>query len=315
VSELATVVNPTAGLIPALLALVRDVERTDGHEVLESHRWIDLANADAESPHGAGVLVGEEMVGYVHLRRHRRHGVELELLVAPAHRSDARTIVEALVSAAGASAELGPEDEVFTWVPAHSTQVIDALLALGFVPDRSVRQLRRPLPLPPEDRARPPQPCWPLRSFRPGLDEQAWLVVNNRAFAWHPDQGDWDLETLRAREQEPWFDPAGFLMAELDGELVGFCWTKVHNHRGSDAIGEIYVIATDPERAPRGLGSCLLAAGLDHLASRGLATAMLYVETTNERALRLYDRFGFVLDHEDVRLVRAPRTPRRAVDS
>lgn len=300
---LTTVENPSARLLPGVLALIRDVEAADGHEVLEAHRWIDLANADAESLHGIAVTLDDDtVVGYVHLRRHHRHGIELELLVAPDHRDEAASIVGALVEAASASLEtLGPH-EIFAWVPRHSRQVIDALEGLGFRADRAVRQLRRPLPLESDHPARPAD-CPPLRTFRPGKDEDAWLEVNNRAFAWHPDQGDWDLETLLARERESWFDPAGFLLAEQDGRLVGFCWTKVHAPRSSSALGEIYVIATDPERAPRGLGSCLLVAGLDYLAHHDIPTASLYVEDTNERALRLYDRFGFVVDHEDVRLV------------
>ena len=170
----------------------------------------------------------------------------------------------------------------------------------GLAAARSVLQLRRGLPL--ED-----APSVEVRPFVPGEDEDAWLAVNNRAFAWHPDQGGWDLDDLRQRMAEPWFDPAGFLLHERDGKLAGFCWTKVHAH-AAPPMGEIYVIAVDPDFGGRGLGRELTLAGLGHLADGGLTVGMLYVESDNEPARRLYDGMGFTTHHTD-RAYRATVTP------
>jgi mycothiol synthase len=141
---------------------------------------------------------------------------------------------------------------------------------------------------------------WQLetRPFRPGRDDDAWLAVNNRAFHWHPEQGGWDAATLKAREAEEWFDPEGFLLHEEGGRLAGFCWTKVHADH-DPPLGEIYVVAVDPDWQGTGLGRKLVLAGLDSLYHRGLTVGMLYVDATNRPALKLYIDLGFTIDHLD----------------
>ena len=179
------------------------------------------------------------------------------------------------------------------WV--HGTRPSDEALAegAGLVPARRLFQMRRSLPL--EDTT-----DLPTRPFRPGADDQAWLTVNNRAFDWHPDQGGWTPEVLTGRMAEPWFDPEGFLLHEVDGRLAGFCWTKVHPPTDPDpALGEIYVIAVDPDFVGRGLGRDLTTAGLAHLADRGLRVGMLYVESDNAPAVALYESMGFSVHRVD----------------
>ena len=171
--------------------------------------------------------------------------------------------------------------------------------AAGFVPTRTMLQLRRSLPVPPTDRGRPPPGGAPLlRSFEPGVDDDAWLAVNNRAFAWHPEQSGWTRADLAERMAEPWFRADGFLVhhrspsAGPGGAIDGFCWTKIHADH-DPPLGEIFVIGVDPDAHGRGLGRSLTLAGLDWLAAQGLTVGMLYVEADNAAAVGLYRDLGF----------------------
>lgn len=165
----------------------------------------------------------------------------------------------------------------------------------GFEPYRDLWQLRCELPSEPSG--------LPTRAFRlDDLDE--FVSVNNRAFHWHPEQGGLTAAEVRDRMAEPWFDPDGFRLHHHQGRLAGFCWTKVHGDH-DPPLGEIYVIAVDPDFAGRGLGRPMTLAGLEWLSARGLTVGMLYVESDNHPANAVYRRIGFEHHHTD----RAYRRP------
>lgn len=196
--------------------------------------------------------------------------------------------------------------------------------AAGLTDRRDLLQMRRSLPVEPDHPQRLSAPAIRTRPFVPGVDDAAWIRVNNRAFADHPDQGREDQATLTTRMAEPWFDAAGFLVSDEEGEvearsasgrdgsgnaseLSGFCWTKVHPEVADvePALGEIYVIGVDPRHRGEGLGPAFVLAGLDHLSAQGIGTAVLYVDADNEPARRLYDRLGFSV-HRRRRVYTAP---------
>jgi len=187
------------------------------------------------------------------------------------------------------------------WVSPSAAEDTDALTARGCRPARQVLQLRCRLPL--DAVAGAPAPC---RPYRPGVDDEEFLELNHRAFEWHPEQGDLDAEGLAERLVAPWFSAEGFLVHTDDGGRIdGYCWTKVHPPAGDEpALGEIYVIARDPDVQVRGLGRALVVAGLEHLsrqtvAGEPVAVGMLYVESTNEVAVGLYESLGMTLHHTD----------------
>ncbi|MDO5740267.1 MAG: mycothiol synthase [Ornithinimicrobium sp.] len=139
-----------------------------------------------------------------------------------------------------------------------------------------------------------------VRPFRVGHDEEPWLALNARAFSDHAEQGRMTASDLRDRQEEPWFDPQGFLVVEdpnqVDGDgiprLAAFHWTKVETSpHGS--TGEVYVVGVDPDYQGRGLGTAVTLLGLRHLRARGVETATLYVDGDNAAAIATYHRLGF----------------------
>ena len=133
-----------------------------------------------------------------------------------------------------------------------------------------------------------------IRGFRES-DAREVVRVNAAAFAEHPEQGAMDLANLSRRMAEPWFDPAGLLVADDGSRLLGFHWTKKHDA----ALGEVYVVGVDPAAQGRGLGRALTLAGLHHLAGLGLSEVILYVEADNAAALHLYESLGFTHHETD----------------
>ena len=145
---------------------------------------------------------------------------------------------------------------------------------------------------------------YPIRTFIPDLDNQAFLSLNNKVFANYPDQGGWSEDDLKVRLNEEWFDEKGFFVAEDKGELIGFCWTKIHgahthsrngedDDHGHDALGEIYVLAVNPDYKGQGVGRDLTITGLNYLKYQGLNNVMLYVGVENKPAFNLYKSLGF----------------------
>jgi mycothiol synthase len=279
--------------VAAVSALIRAAEAAVGHQLIAEHRFHDAAFGGGHEFAGLVAWDGEHQpLAYAQVIRGERRW-ELELVYDhDADRADAALAAaeQALAAAVGLVAEAGG-GHVHLWItkpePAHD----ELAAAVGLARGRDLWQMRRPLPV-----AVPFSVA--TRPFVVGQDEEAWLDVNNRAFDWHPEQGGWTREDVVEREAEDWFDPAGFLLHEEDGRLVGFCWTKIHGAH-DPPLGEIYVIAVDPAAHHRGLGRALVLAGLDHLARRGLTVGMLYVDAGNDAATRLYRDLGFTVDHVD----------------
>ncbi|MEL7977244.1 mycothiol synthase [Isoptericola sp. F-RaC21] len=152
-----------------------------------------------------------------------------------------------------------------------------------------------------------------LRTFRPGADDEAWVRLNARAFADHPEQGRLTVDDLHDRQREPWFDADGFFLVvpadDETSEPLGYLWTKVEDQpegarAGESRVGEIYAVGVSPDAQGRGLGRALTAVGLRHLARVGCDRAVLYVDGDNAAALATYAGAGFERAAADVQYAR-----------
>ncbi len=304
-----------------VLALVEAATDADGVSPLSEHVSLHLRHGG--DPHSRNLLAhdGGRLVGYAHLdTTDEVAGSSAEVVVHPAHRRAG--VGGALVDELKAAS---PDGRLRLWAHGGSDAAERLAGSRGLTAVRELLQLRRSLLAPLPAAVLPDGVA--VRTFAPGEDDDRWLDLNATAFAEHPEQGAWTRGDLRRRLQEPWFDPAGFFLAESAPDtdaaaeatgaptsagdavapspprLVGFHWTKVHGTgggHGHEPIGEVYVVGVDPSARGTGLGKALTLVGLRHLRALGLPQAMLYVDAGNTGARLMYERLGFTLWDSDV---------------
>ncbi|MFE7572783.1 mycothiol synthase [Streptomyces sp. NPDC057539] len=274
-----------------VLALLAEAADSDGVQAVSEQGRLQLRGGHREGVRHFLLTVDGALVGYGQLEdTDPIEAPAAELVVRPGlrGRGHGRALGAALLGASG--------KRLRVWAHGGRSAARHLAQVLGLTLFRELRQLRRPL-VPPAI----PEPVLPagvtVRTFVPGQDDAAWLAVNAAAFAHHPEQGALVQRDLDDRIAEPWFDPKGFFLAEREGELIGFHWTKVH---AEEQLGEVYVLGIRPDAQGGGLGKALTAIGLRHLAAQGLPTAMLYVDADNTAALTVYERLGFSTHEVDL---------------
>ena len=263
--------DPSPPLNEAALLALKHPDRDDTRHLV-AHDGSDVVGYAQLASDGTGQLVVDPHV--------RRHGI-------------GRLLMEALLDAARRRPV-----ELRVWALSDSPAAHALAARTGLEPARTLLIMQRPL----TDLPAPAVPAGiTIAPFRVGQDEQAWLTVNARAFAHHPEQGSITAEDLAERMGEAWFDPAGFFLAwgspgTSDKTLLGFHWTKKHE----GTLGEVYVLGVDPDAQGRGLAKALLLTGLAHLRDAGDEVVELYVEADQPGPVGLYRSFGFTDASRDV---------------
>ncbi|MFJ9646998.1 mycothiol synthase [Streptomyces sp. NPDC004244] len=291
--QIQTLEELTEEQADAVLALIEDAARTDGTTAVSEQGRLQLRGGRREGIRHFLLTEKGRLAGYGQLEdTDPVEAPAAELVVHPAlrGRGHGRALGSALLAASG--------KRIRVWAHGGKSAARHLAQVLGLTLFRELRQLRRPLG---PDSPALPEPVLPaevtVRTFVPGQDDAAWLATNAAAFAHHPEQGSLTQRDLDDRMAQPWFDPKGFFLAEREGELVGFHWTKVH---AAEQLGEVYVLGVLPGAQGGGLGKALTAVGLQHLAAAGLPTAMLYVDADNTAALAVYEGLGFSTHEVDL---------------
>ena len=265
-----------------ILDLAARVEEETGVPPFGESKFVDLTIHRRGRGFGLGT---DGLRAYLHLLEHTASGAwEMELV---AERDVDALDLAALVTAAAHAAGAG----LLWWTFGES--VVSRFAAGEFSVVRQLHKLTGAVP--PTEKSRLPAGI-EIRPFRPGRDEEVWLDANNAAFSGHAENGSWTRADIEERQTRPWFDAEGFRLAWMGERLAGFCWTKRH----SESVGEIHVIGVHPAFQRAGIGRAIVIEALWYLAGTGCSTGMLYVDTANRSALRLYQSLGFTVERVDV---------------
>ncbi|ROR72499.1 mycothiol synthase [Bogoriella caseilytica] len=294
----------------AALALATMIDEHDGVSAFNDQSRVVLRSqlTGGPAPEAEGVRhvllrAGDALVGYAQLDVAGHSG---ELAVHPERRRQGhgRSLLDAVRT---------EDPRAALWAHGDLPGARALAASAGLQPQRTLLKLAASLPEAmavagvPADSSPAAHGLPQARTFEDD-DAQALLELNARAFATHPEQGRMSLADLRARQQEPWFDPGELWLvpaeslevaAEPSGSpaprLAAFLWLKIEPgaDRAGPQEGEIYVLGVDPQEQGRRWGSRLTSLALARLAARGLRHAALYVEADNIAARRTYERKGF----------------------
>lgn len=131
-----------------------------------------------------------------------------------------------------------------------------------------------------------------LRAWAPVFDSLRNVLDPEVFQAFYPN--GWQISQQQAVEAVCAAEENHVGVAIDNDATVGFVAVKLHT---ADSMGEIYMIAVDPDCQGRGIGSALTGFALDWIKDAGMALAM--VETGGDPghapARRTYEKQGFGL--------------------
>lgn len=261
-----------------ILAFLESVSESDGTEAISDAKFAQL-------PASEQVVVIEENQRIVALGVIARHNhpngsshwaVETVLESGLRFGAFERNLLEMTLSLVPIGAQMS------VW--SHRRSLDHTLSEAGFTVSRTLAYLTVDLPMNENDGTDTTRP------FGRG-DLSNIVSINGGAFGHHREAASLTIDDVAETLSCEGFSGEGLRVAESAGEMVGFCWTRVH----PNGDGEIYRIAVDPSHQGRGIGMMLLRAGFSHLARTDAVTrGTLWVDTANKAAMAIYKNIGMV---------------------
>ena len=278
----------------SVLALIKAAHDFDGTPPIAEHVLLHLRHGGDKSDSHIVLEIENQVIAYAHLdTTDLVAGPSVEAVVHPSHRGKGlgALILKEAIKVCGDKTRIWSHGDLPAAKAIASSLKLERLWS-NLLMSKSLGEIQ------------PVTSTYPIRTFISDFDNQTFLSLNNKVFAHYPDQGGWSEDDLKVRLNEEWFDEKGFFVAEDQGKLIGFCWTKIHgahthshsggdDDHGHDALGEIYVLAVNPDYKGQGVGRDLTITGLNYLKYQGLNNVMLYVGVENKPAFNLYKSLGF----------------------
>lgn len=181
---------------------------------------------------------------------------------------------------------------------------IDALLSDGFIEAYRVFFLVRRASGPVRAVEAPEGVRLVRRPYKECGDEEMTRMVEafNDTFRDHfnfaPEKPERFIQFRDASE-----DPECFSLAMSGSDIVGVCLAaedRTYNNENGTRWGWINILGVRPPYRRRGIGSCLLADGMNWVVEQGMDTTYIGVYAQNEKALGMYLSAGFEKDRESL---------------
>ncbi|MEG4498544.1 GNAT family N-acetyltransferase [Microcoleus sp. F10-C6] len=129
-----------------------------------------------------------------------------------------------------------------------------------------------------------------LRAWAPVFDSIQNVLNADVYRAFYPDH--WRVSQQKAVEDVCAAEDTNVWVAIDASSTVGFVAVKLHSE---NSMGEIYMVAVDPDFQGQGIGTALIEFALDWMKDAGMSVAMVETggDPGHERARRTYEKVGF----------------------